>query len=326
MDSNPSAQCLPAVAILGPTASGKTGLALTLAEQGYPVEIISLDSALVYRDMNIGTAKPSAQELAAVPHHLVDIISPMAVFNASEFAEHCLRLIQEIRARNKVPLIVGGTMMYFKTLVSGMDDLPAANPILRAQIEANAQRLGWPALHAQLQALDPPTAARLKPTDAQRIERALEVVLGTGRPLSDYHTRGDRQLYSLPTLSLEPADRGLLHDRIGRRFADMLSAGFLEEVKQLRTRYPLNPELPSMRCVGYRQAWMHLEGQLSASEWIEAGVAATRQLAKRQLTWLRSIEYKQVVDPFDSGAVTQGLSWLHSRVMAVMNTEVPRSF
>lgn len=305
---------IPALAILGPTASGKTALALELAQAGLPVEIISLDSALVFRDMDIGTAKPSSQELGLVPHHLIDIISPEEVFNASDFVLACHRLIEDIRARGKVPLIVGGTMMYYKALLSGLDDMPQANPDVRAAIEADAHELGWPALHERLMGCDPITASRLKPNDAQRIERALEVFMLTGKPLSHFHTRTGAEDVQLPTVSLEPSDRSVLHRRIEQRFHAMLDAGLPEELRSLQRRYVLDPAMPSMRCVGYRQVWEYLEGQIDHKTMIDKGVAATRQLAKRQITWLRSITHKQVLDPLSPSVLKAFMPTLHEQI------------
>ncbi|MEW6707769.1 MAG: tRNA (adenosine(37)-N6)-dimethylallyltransferase MiaA [Pseudomonadota bacterium] len=284
--------------LAGPTASGKTAAALALAEalQGrLPVEVVSVDSALVYRGMDIGTAKPSAAERAAVPHHLIDILDPSQAYSAAQFAADAARLVREIRARGALPLLVGGTMLYFKALLHGLDEMPAADPALRARLDAEAAERGWPALHAELAQVDPITAARLAPHDAQRIQRALEVWRGTGRPLSSYHRAHERApLRHTPLVSLEPASRAWLHERIAQRFDAMLAAGFVDEVKALRARGDLHPGLPSMRCVGYRQAWEALDA--NALEGLrERGIAATRQLAKRQLTWLRSMPARHTV-------------------------------
>jgi tRNA dimethylallyltransferase len=276
-----------ALGLAGPTASGKTGLALALAER-VPLEIISVDSALVFRGMDIGTAKPSAAELALVPHHLIDILDPTDAYSAARFAADARRLIGEINARGRLALLVGGTMLYFKALVDGLDALPEADAGIRAQLDARAAAEGWPALHAELARVDPATAARLAPLDAQRIQRALEVWQLTGRPLSAHH--GQRAVPGLPLrlVALEPESRAWLHDRIAQRFDAMLAAGFVDEVRALRARGDLHPDLPAMRCVGYRQAWEALDaGDLAPLR--ERGVAATRQLAKRQLTWLRSM-------------------------------------
>lgn len=308
---------IPAIAILGPTASGKTALGLHLAEQGHPVEIISLDSALVFRDMNIGTAKPSAAELFQVPHHLIDIISPEEVFNASDFVVECNKLVADIRQRGKVPLILGGTMMYYRALVSGLDDMPTADPQIRQHIEAEASAHGWPYMHQRLMGFDPLTAARLKPNDSQRIERALEVYLLTGRPLSDFHTRGQAESVQIPTLSLEPSDRKVLHQRIHTRFVNMLEDGFLDELIDLKHKYTLTPDMPSMRCVGYRQAWEFLDGLIDHATLVEKGVAATRQLAKRQITWLRSIPDKVVVDPLQDGWIQSISPWIVHQIQQI---------
>lgn len=288
---------LPAiVALAGPTASGKSAAALVLAE-ALDAEIVSVDSALVYRGMDIGTAKPSAAERARVPHHLVDIRDPAESYSAAEFAADAQRLVREIRARGRRVVFAGGTMLYFKALFEGLAALPPADEAVRAAIEAEAAVAGWPALHARLAAVDPPTAARLAPNDAQRIQRALEVFRLTGLPLSRLHqepARGDG-LRPDRFLSLEPAVRAWLHERIARRFDAMLEAGLLDEVRRLRARGDLHAGLPSMRAVGYRQAWEALEGRYPLASLRERGIAATRQLAKRQLTWLRSMAERQVI-------------------------------
>jgi len=292
-----STAALPAmVALAGPTASGKSAAALVLA-QALDAEIVSVDSALVYRGMDIGTAKPTREERARVPHHLIDIREPTEAYSAAEFAADAQRLAREIQARGKRVVFAGGTMLYFKALFEGLDALPPADSALRAGIEAEAARAGWPALHAQLAAVDPATAARLAPHDAQRIQRALEVFRLTGRPLSDLHGASARAAGLRPDLflSLEPTDRVWLHERIAQRFDLMLAAGFLDEVRQLRARGDLHSGLPSMRCVGYRQAWEALAGQWPLASVRERGIAATRQLAKRQLTWLRGMPERQVI-------------------------------
>jgi len=284
------------IGLAGPTASGKTGLALKLATE-LPLEIVSVDSALVYRGMDIGTAKPTAAELAAAPHHLIDILDPAQAYSAAQFAADAQRLIADIRARGKLPLLVGGTMLYFKALIDGIDALPPADAAVRAALDTQAAAQGWPALHTELAHVDPVTAARLAPNDAQRIQRALEVFRVTGQPLSTFHTRGGDVPAGLPRhrlLALEPRDRPWLHARIGQRFDQMLAQGFLDEVHALRARGDLHTNLPSMRCVGYRQAWEALDAGLSGdalhTELLERGSAATRQLAKRQLTWLRGMD------------------------------------
>lgn len=283
----------PVVAVVGPTASGKTGLSIALARE-FNAEIISMDSALVYRGMDIGTAKPTIDERAGIAHHLIDVIDPTEAYSAARFRNDALRLAEEIRARGKLPLIVGGTMLYFKALREGLDDLPQADPELREQIEAEALARGWPALHADLARLDPVTAQRLAPGDSQRIGRALEIIRLTGRPMSDslkrrISSQGQPLPFQLFTLSLEPSERAALHERIAMRFDTMLTVGLVEELRALRGRYTLNPGLPSMRCVGYRQAWEFLDGRIGKMELREQGIIATRQLAKRQLTWLRSM-------------------------------------
>lgn len=281
-----------AILLMGPTASGKTGLALELARH-FPVEIISVDSALVYRDMDIGTAKPSAAEMAQCPHHLIDIISPLQSYSAAQFHADANQLIREINARGRLPLLVGGTMLYYKALLEGLSDLPRADAALRAQLDADAAQAGWPAMHARLAQLDPDTAARLNPNDSQRIHRALEVCLLCGEPMSRLLARGKEAAadFRLLSLGLVPAERGWLHQRIAQRFELMLEQDFLAEVRCLRADYPaLTLELPSMRCVGYRQAWEYLDGAGDEQTFIDKGVAATRQLAKRQLTWMRSLD------------------------------------
>jgi len=289
----------PSLAIAGPTASGKTAAALAIA-QDMPVEIISVDSALVYRGMDIGTAKPTPQELAAVPHHLIDIRDPLQAYSAAEFVRDATQLIHDIHARGKLPLLVGGTMLYFKALFDGLDDMPKADAQVRATLEAEAQAKGWPALHAELARVDPVTAARLAPGDSQRIQRALEVFRVSGRPLSSFHTTktiaaGADAARATTLISLEPSDRAWLHARIAQRFDAMLAGGFLDEVRALRARGDLHPDLPSMRCVGYRQAWEALDGVFPMNELRDRGIFATRQLAKRQITWLRSMPQRRVV-------------------------------
>lgn len=278
----------PALLLLGPTASGKTACALALAA-ALPVEIVSVDSALVYRDMDIGTAKPTPEERAACPHHLIDIVSPEEAYSAARFRAEALAVMDEIAARGRIPLLAGGTMLYFKALREGLSDLPPADAALRAELDRAALERGWPALHAELAALDPAAAARLEPTDAQRIQRALEIVRLTGRPLADSYARREMAAppWRLLPIALAPSDRSVLHARIAQRFDAMLAAGLLDEVRRLRARYRLDLGLPSMRCVGYRQAWEHLDGLYDLDTLRFKGIAATRQLAKRQLTWQR---------------------------------------
>lgn len=286
------------VAIMGPTASGKTGSALAIAADR-PAEIVSVDSALVYRGMDIGTAKPTRAELATAPHHLIDILDPTESYSVMQFRGDSLRLIEQILARDKLPLLVGGTMLYFKALQDGLDALPQADPALRAQLDAELAELGAPALHARLATLDPPTAARLKPNDSQRIQRALEIIALSGQPMSALlakQTRTELPFTILP-IALEPSDRSVLHARIATRFDAMLeNDALIEEVQSLRRRGDLHLGLPSMRCVGYRQTWEYLEGIGDRKDLRERGIAATRQLAKRQLTWLRSMPNRVVID------------------------------
>ena len=304
------------IALAGPTASGKTAAALAIAAR-WPVEVISVDSALVYRGMDIGTAKPTAAELAAVPHHLIDIRDPAQAYSAADFARDATRLVGEIAARGRTALLVGGTMLYFKALLDGLDDLPAADPAVRTQLDARARAEGWPALHAELQRVDPVTAARLFPNDAQRIQRALEVFQVSGRPLSSFHSGRERDrdgpLDEAHLISLEPSDRAWLHTRIAERFDAMLAAGLLDEVRALRARGDLHADLPSMRCVGYRQAWATLDAHptpdaAALAELRDRGVFATRQLAKRQLTWLRSMPKRAVVPADAPDALEQVLA------------------
>ncbi|MDI6747642.1 MAG: tRNA (adenosine(37)-N6)-dimethylallyltransferase MiaA [Rhodocyclaceae bacterium] len=286
-----------ALAILGPTAGGKTDLALAIAAR-FPVEIVSLDSAQVFIDMDIGTAKPDRETLARFPHHLIDLITPEQRYSAARFRTDALGVMAEITARGHVPLLVGGTMLYFKALIGGLADLPQADPELRAAIDAAAAAQGWPALHAELARLDPVTAARLAPTDAQRIQRALEVLRITGQPLADFfaHQLPATLPYRLLTLALAAPERKVLHERIATRFDAMLDAGLVDEVMALRQKYRLGADLPAMRCVGYRQVWQLLEGQLPAAELRERGIIATRQFAKRQITWLRALRESGALD------------------------------
>ena len=313
MSSSALSADLPAfLALAGPTASGKTAAALAIAQQ-HAVEIISVDSALVYRGMDIGTAKPSAEELAVVPHHLINIRDPLKAYSAADFVRDARVLMTDIRSRGRLPLLVGGTMLYFKALWDGLDDMPTASPALRAELAEQAAAQGWPALHAELARVDPLTAARLQPQDSQRISRALEVFRASGRPMSFFQrriapTQPAMEADTAPAgllISLEPDNRAWLHQRIAQRFDAMLAAGFLDEVRSLRARADLHPDLPAMRCVGYRQAWTLLDNldtlkttkevQQAEHDFREQGIAATRQLAKRQLTWLRSMPQRRVV-------------------------------
>lgn len=316
---------LKPIALVGPTASGKTAIALAIAEK-LPVEIISIDSALVYRGMDIGTAKPSAQERAQVVHHLIDIREPTQTYNAADFVNDAQHLIADIQSRGKLPLLVGGTMLYLKALQDGIDDLPKTDAATREAIETHAKAKGWPAMHEELRKVDPITAARLAPNDAQRISRALEVWHISGKSLSAWFEEGaNKRLDTLRTtasgtdidvISLEPNDRAWLHARIEQRFAAMLSAGFLEEMQTLRARGDLTPDLPSMRCVGYRQAWEQMDAmqllgthsQKMLTKLQETAVAATRQLAKRQLTWLRSMPERHTIACDSADPTAQALT------------------
>jgi tRNA dimethylallyltransferase len=311
------------LALAGPTASGKTAAALAIA-QAHAVEIISVDSALVYRGLDIGSAKPSAQELASVPHHLINIRDPLNAYSAAEFVTDAQRLIADINARGKLPLLVGGTMLYFKALRDGLDPMPQACPATRAALAQEAKDKGWPALHAELALVDPVTAARLNPADSQRVSRALEVFRVSGLPLSSFHATKNKADQAQPVvltgqnnqnlsedntllISLEPTERAWLHARIAQRFDAMLAGGFLDEVKTLRARGDLHPDLPALRSVGYRQAWEALDGLWPMAELRDKGVFATRQLAKRQITWLRSMPHRQVVACDDPTALAQVL-------------------
>ena len=326
------------IALAGPTAAGKTAAALAIAQHlqdKIPVEIISADSALVYTGMDIGTAKPSAAELASVPHHLIDIRDPLQPYSAAEFAKDATRLMAEITDRGHLPLLVGGTMLYFKALFEGLDDMPTANAYIRAALELEAAHIGWPAMHGKLAEVDPITAARLQPNDAQRIQRALEVYRISGQPMSSFHKRletinkatnniapkaintpaiGQFEHHNSLFISLEPHNRAWLHKRIAQRFDAMLQSGFEQEVRRLRARGDLQVDTPSIRCVGYRQMWEALDAandaeldKKTAAEMREKGIAATRQLCKRQLTWLRSMPQRQVVACDAADALTQVL-------------------
>ena len=305
-----NARTVDAVLLLGPTACGKSALALQLARQ-IPLEIVSIDSAQVYRGMDIGTAKPSAAERAAVPHHLLDLRDPSVPYSAADFVRDAVRAIGEINARGKLPLVVGGTMLYAKALRDGLSTLPSADRQVRARIDARAREQGWPALHAELARLDPATASRLPPNDSQRIQRALEVIELTGVPLSQLQGAplrdGNRAPLALHTIALLPGDRTDLHRRIEQRFDAMLAAGFLDEVRalvdRLRANTSFDPDLPALRSVGYRQALPHLAGETSFEQFRAAGIAATRQLAKRQITWLRSMAGVRTIDPFGPDAL-----------------------
>ena len=304
------------IALMGPTAAGKTAAALAIAQQ-IPAEIISVDSALVYREMDIGTAKPTAAERTSVPHHLIDIIDPADAYSAMQFRLDALRLVADITARGKLALLVGGTMMYFKALTDGLDTLPVADPDVRAALDADAARIGTPGLHARLALIDPVTAARLPPNDAQRVQRALEIYLLTGMPMSQLLAKAPKPTlpFSLLSIGLEPSDRSALHARIATRFnlmLDQVDGGLIAEVQRLRARGDLHLGLPSMRCVGYRQAWEYLDGDYGLDLLREKGIIATRQLAKRQLTWLRSMPQRIVVDCLDPAAVDVVLGHVRS--------------
>jgi tRNA dimethylallyltransferase len=291
----------PVIFLMGPTASGKTGLAVELA-QHFPIDLISVDSALVYQGMDIGTAKPDAATLKRAPHHLIDLIPPTRTYSAAQFRDDSLKLIKDIHARNRIPFFVGGTMLYFNTLQHGMNALPEADAAVRKELVQRAEQLGWPAMHAELAKIDPITAQRLQPNDAQRIERALEIYNISGQPMSALLEQDNNNAfhYRLLKLALMPSDRAVLHQRIAQRFDDMLVQGLVGEVSHLRTQYPqLTANTPSMRCVGYRQAWEHLDGKFDLATLREKGVIATRQLAKRQMTWLRGMDDTETMDCLD---------------------------
>ncbi len=288
----------PAIFLMGPTASGKTGLAVELV-QTLPLEIISVDSALVYQDMDIGTAKPEAGILQQAPHHLIDVIDPTQVYSAAQFRTDALRLMAEITARGKVPLLVGGTMLYFRALEQGLSGLPEADASVRAALDLEAAEIGWPGMHAKLATIDPDTAARLQPTDSQRIQRALEVHQLTGQTMTALHQQQAAETlpYRLLKIALQPSDRAVLHARIAERFSIMMQGGLLEEVQALLQKYPgLHPDMTSMRCVGYRQTLAYIAGDIDEADWQAQGIAATRQLAKRQLTWLRGMDDTLALD------------------------------
>ncbi|HZX29837.1 MAG TPA: tRNA (adenosine(37)-N6)-dimethylallyltransferase MiaA [Rhodocyclaceae bacterium] len=290
-----------AILLMGPTASGKTGLAMELTER-FPVELISVDSAQVFRDMDVGTAKPDRETLERYPHRLIDLISPEEAYSAARFREDALAAMAEITANRRVPLLVGGTMLYYRTLLEGLADLPQADPTLRAAIDAEAAEKGWPALHAELAKVDPVTAARLHPTDSQRLQRAIEVFRLAGRPMAELlaESESQRPPYDFLSIGLLPSDRAVLHERIAQRFDAMLAAGLEDEVTMLRERYDLHLGLPSMRCVGYRQVWEAQDGIIPYKEMRDRGIFATRQLAKRQITWLTNSLEAEAFDCLDS--------------------------
>ncbi|AUM68006.1 tRNA (adenosine(37)-N6)-dimethylallyltransferase MiaA [Pseudomonas fluorescens] len=314
-------QLPPAIFLMGPTAAGKTDLAIELTKV-LPCELISVDSALVYRGMDIGTAKPSKELLAEYPHRLIDILDPVEAYSAADFRRDALQAMAEITARGKIPLLVGGTMLYYKALVEGLADMPAADPEVRAQIEEEAARLGWQALHEQLAVIDPESAARIHPNDPQRLSRALEVYRVSGQSMTALRQRqsaqsteaaasGLQQLpYTVANLAIAPANRQVLHRRIEQRFTLMLEQGFIDEVVALRERSDLHPGLPSIRAVGYRQVWDYLDGKLTSAEMQERGIIATRQLAKRQFTWLRSWTDLHWLDSLDCDNLPRALKYL----------------
>ena len=299
---------------MGPTASGKTGIAVDLVRE-LPCEIISVDSAQVYKHMDIGTAKPDAATLAQAPHHLIDVIEPDENFSAARFRDDAQALMREITERGKIPLLAGGTMLYFKTLLEGLSELPEADPAIRMVIDTMADESGWPALHQELQRIDPETAARLEPNDSQRIQRALEVFYITKRPMSALLKKPKYVYfpYTPVKIALVPSDRAALHDRIAARFEAMLALGLIGELRKLRKDYALDPSMPSMRCVGYRQAWRYLDGEIGLAALREQGIAATRQLAKRQLTWLRAMHEPKVFDCFAPDLGAQVLHYLEEQ-------------
>jgi tRNA dimethylallyltransferase len=316
----------PVLCIVGPTGAGKTHLAMSLAEYaksiGITIELISMDSALVYRGLDIGSAKPTKVEQAAVLHHLIDILEPTEVYSAARFAKDATRLCAEIRSRGNIPVVVGGTMLYWRAWAYGLSSLPPANPEIRAKLDQEGKAIGWPAMHAKLAEVDPETATRLKPNDSQRVQRALEVFEITGRPMSallaDSPSEDGREGSSIPTwidlVSLEPSDRKRLHTNLEKRFDEMLAAGFMNEVKALRTHANLHADLPAIRSVGYRQAWEFLNGEIDAEQMRYKSLAATRQLGKRQLTWLRAISGRKTFDPFSPKEFNAALDYCKKKL------------
>lgn len=311
----------PAIFIMGPTASGKTALACALYDE-LPCELISVDSALVYKDMNIGTAKPTAQELAQYPHHLIDIRDPSEPYSAADFREDVLRVMADVTARGNIPVLVGGTMLYFKFLLEGAADLPEADETVRKQIEEEALEKGWPAIHEQLAQVDPESAARLNPNDPQRVQRALEVYRVTGKTLTELWAQQQQKSipYQVVQFAICPKERKTLHERIEQRFEQMLKDGFVDEVRALYQRDDLHENLPAIRAVGYRQVWEYLDGQLSYDDMIFKGVVATRQLAKRQVTWLRSWENLHWLESEDPKLVESTLVILKSEIPSLQAT------
>jgi tRNA dimethylallyltransferase len=313
------AQWPPAIMLMGPTASGKSALAMALATT-LPCEIVSVDSAQVYKGMDVGTAKPSASERAEVPHHLLDLVEPHERYSAARFRDDALTAMRQIAERDRIPLLVGGTMLYFKALLEGLNELPEADPMVRLVIDTMADEQGWPAVHAKLAAVDPETAARLAPNDAQRIQRALEIYHLTGKPMAELLKKPKYVYFPYRPLriALVPGDRAVLHARIAERFDAMLNAGLVEELQALREEYGLESDMPSMRSVGYRQAWQYLEGELDRTALREHGIAATRQLAKRQLTWLRSLEDITTFDTSDSDVQAMAVEYVRRQLEAML--------
>ena len=311
-----------AILLMGPTASGKTAAALELARH-FPIELISVDSAQVFVDMNVGTAKPDAATLAAFPHHLIDLITPEEAYSAARFRNDALACMADIVRRGRIPLLVGGTMLYYKALLEGLAELPAADPAIRAEIDALAATHGWPAVHAELARVDPETARRLHPTDSQRLQRALEIYRLSGIPMSALLAQGEKQTpaYDYLALGLLPSDRAVLHTRIAARFDEMLAQGLEDEVSALRQRYRLSLELPSMRCVGYRQVWEAQDGRIPRGELRDRGIYATRQLAKRQLTWMKNTLRPELFDSLS----TDVLDRLSARVSTFLESGETRA-
>lgn len=297
----PACGSAPPLAVLtGPTGTGKSEIALQLARE-WPLEIVSVDSAQVYRGLDIGSAKPDAATRAAVPHHLIDLVEPTESYSAGQFVRDCIRAIEDIESRGRVPLLVGGTLLYLRSLMGGLADLPVGSDAIRARIDADAARLGWPALHARLADIDAAAAARIHPNDAQRIQRALEVYEVGGRPISELQRQTQAPLArDFRVVALMPSDRARLHESLAGRFEQMMTAGFLDEVRRLYARGDLTDAHPAMRAMGYRQLWCHLAGAYPLATAVERAIAATRQLAKRQMTWLRAMPSIQVFDPYDA--------------------------